>query len=451
MSQLAVPSVSAEVLADGLVARGARPSDRDALVALQGLAHAGPDGAPNAGVAAWTRELFDRAHPAVSLDDVLVVTDPANGAVVSSVTLVRQVWDYAGIRLGVGRLELVATHPDYRGRGLTSAQMRLLHDRSSAAGDLLQVITDLMYYHGEFGYHAALVQRSGWGGPIEALPSTALSGRSVVLRPAGLSDIPLLAALDRHARGRGLLSCARDAELWAHELAGRDRASMMRDEFVIIEWGGRPVGFVQLGYGGIPSFPVPAWLPGLVAPEPLSPVSGLELLPDTPWLELVPAVLRMLAEERGHTGFLLWLGREHPVYGALTGCLPWRPPEIGWFVRVPDLARLLTTLAPALEERLADSPACRFTGRLRLHFYTHGVELRFTEGKIVEVRRWLEHSRRDADASMPEQMFCQLLTGHAELAELAPAYPDHRVQNRVGALLLNALFRKQTSHIWPVL
>lgn len=384
---------------------------------------------------------------------MLVVIDPATGRLVSSVTLVRQVWDYAGLPLGVGRLELVATHPNYRGRGLTSRQMRHLHDRSTAAGDVLQAITDLMYYHGELGYHAALVQRSGRGGLVEALPSPPQAGHereSVGLRPACLEDVPFLVSLDRHARRRGLLTCPRERALWEHELVGRDAGSMVRDEFAIVERAGEPVGYVQLGYGGIPSFPVPDWLPGLSAPEPVTPVSGFELLPDASWLELVPAVLRALAGERGDTGYLLWLGQEHPAYHALDGCLSWRPPNIGWFVRVPDLARLLTVLAPALEQRMAASPACGFTGRLRLHFYTHGLELRFAEGKVAEVRPWSEHSRRASDASMPEQMFCQLLLGHADISELAPAYPDFRLQNRTGAVLLRELFPRRLSRIWPL-
>lgn len=438
----AVAARSARVLPDGLIVRAARPDDRSALVELQGMAHAGADGTPNTGVAAWTEDLFDRPHPTVTLDDVSVVVDPDTGRLVSSVTLVRQVWEYAGIPLGVGRLELVATHPDYRGRGLTSRQMHLLRERSTAAGDLLQVITDLMYYHGELGYHSALVQRAGRGGQVAELPATPADA-PLELRPATLDDVPFLESVQR----RGLLCCPRDAALWEYELVGRTARSMVRDEFLVVWWRDRPVGFAQLGYGGIPSFPVPGWLPGLAAPEPLTPVSGLEL---TRW-ELAPAVLRAIAAERGHTGFLLWLGERHPAYDALAGYLNWKSPSIGWFVHVPDLVGLLTAVAPELENRLAASPVGGFTGRLRLHFYTHGVWMEFAEGRITSVRPWPGHSRRGADVSMPEQMFRQLLFGHATLTELAPAYPDHRVQNRTGAALLGALFAKHPSHIWPLI
>ncbi len=428
--------------------RSATAGDRDDFAALQGIAHADSEGNPSAAVAAWGREFLDGSHPAIDYADITVVEDCHTGSIVSGLVLVPQKWSYGGIEFGVGRLELVATHPDYRRRGLISRQIEVLHDRSAACGHLMQVITDLMFFHQEFGYHAALVQRAGRGGWTRELPTAADDCEPVELRRATTADIPLLTHVDELSRGRSLLVCERDPALWRYELAGREPENMMRDEILVIVRGDRRLGYVVVGYGGIPSFPVPSWLPGRPVPESVVSISGLELLPEASWLDIVPSVVRQLA---GTDGYMLWLGTGHPAYDALGSVLIRRPPNIGWFIRIPDLVVFLRHIAPVLERRLEQSDIHGLTGVLRLHFYTFGVRLDFRKGELVDVCEWHEHSRRESDASMHGAMFSSLLLGHAEMAELAPAYPDHRVQTQLGAVLLATLFPKQSSRIWPVI
>lgn len=438
------------VLSGDLVLRRATVGDRDALIQLQASVHAGPDGQPSAAVAAWTRDLFDRPHPAMQLNDITVVENQRTGALVSSLALMRQRWHYAGIPIGVGRLELVATHPEYRRRGLINHQLRALHEQSTNAGDLLQAITDLMFFHGEFGYHMAMVQRAGFGGAVKQLPPAPDSGEPVQVRPATLGDIPVLADLDRRMRDNVLLSCPRDEQLWHHELTGHSVDSMMHDRILLVEQDARPVGYVLLGYGGIPTFPIPEWLPGLPCPERALSISGIELLPQVSQFDVAPSILRHLIGDGTYDGYMLWLGTQHPVYGALAGLLTRQPPHASWFIRVPDLTRFIAAVGPALEQRLSRSTAQDHTGELRLHFYTYGIRLYFENGQLVEVEPWPSSTRRTSDASMPEQMFIQIMLGHANIADIATAYPDFRLQTPTGKALLPILFPKQQSRIWPV-
>jgi hypothetical protein len=435
-------------LPDGLILRSAIPGDRDAFASLQSDAHKDSAGKPNATVRAWSAELFDCTHPTMELADITVVEDPATGALVSGLTLVPQTWSYAGIPFDVGRLELVATHADYRRRGLIGHQFYALHERSAGRGHLMQVITDLMFFHQEHGYHAVLTQRAGRGGWTRELPSVPSAGEPAGLRRATAADAPFLEHVDRRAGSRALLTCARDRALWEYELTGRSRDNMMRDEIFIVEQGDRPVGYALSGYGGIPSFPIPSWLPGQPCPESVTSISGLELASDVSWVEILPSILR---QTTGADGYMLWLGTEHPAYQVLGDLLVRRPPNIGWFVRIPDLVAFLRHVAPALEKRLAESAFRGHTGTLRLHFYTFGLRLRFHGGELAAIDRWPEHARRSSDASMPVAMFLSLLLGHADLAELAPAYADHRLQNQLGAALLASLFPKLPSRIWPVI
>lgn len=450
--QCTIVSTGPELTTRGeLLLRSATPADRDQLVELQGAVHADRDGRPNAAVAAWTRDLFDHGHPTTTLEDVTVVEDPRTGALVSSLSLVPQRWSYAGSPLGVGRLELVATHPDYRQRGLIRRQMEVLHARSTARGDVLQVITDLMFFHGELGYQPALTQRAGRGGFACELPPPPHAGEPFRIRTAETGDIARLRTIDRHASREALLFCERDTAAWTHELRGRSAESMVRDDIVVIESPDGPLAYAVIGYGGIPSFPVPDWLPGLPCPEPALSVSVLHALPGVSWLDLVPSLLRQLTSARGADRYILWLGTEHPAYDALGECLTRHPPPIAWFVRVPDMGRLLASVAPVLERRLARSAQRHYTGTLRLHAYTYGVAIHIRAGRLVAVEPWDDHSRRASDVSLPEAMLLQLLLGHAHLGELAAAYPDHRIQTAAAELLLPLLFRKHRSSIWPLI
>lgn len=439
-------------LPDGLVLRRATPHDREALVGLQAVAHAGPDGAANVASGEWIRDLLSGEHPTVSPADTSVVEDPRTGDLVSSLTLVRQTWCYEDVPLGVGRVELVATHPAYRRRGLIDRQLRLLHEWSVGRGDVLGVITDLMYFHGELGYHMALTQRAGRGGWTAELPPAPPGGEPARTRPATPADIAAFTRTDDDLRRRVLLSCRRDERAWTYELTGRGAKSLVRDTVLAIDSPAagehEPVGYLVVGYGGIPTFPVPGWTPGAPCPEPVVSVTGLELRAGGRWLDLVPSVLRQVADP--YEGYFLWLGRDHPAYPTLGARLVRRPPEVGWFIRIPDPVAFLTRVAPVLERRLARSVAAGFTGELRLHLYTYGLVLEFAGGRLTRVGRWPHAQRRTSDVSLPEQMFLQQLLGHATFAELAPAFPDCRLQTPTAATLVPALFPKRPSTIWPL-
>jgi GNAT superfamily N-acetyltransferase len=441
----ASPAVGQEV-----VVRQVEADDRDALCDLLAGVHRGPDGAPNEAVGRWQRDLFDRGHPTLRPDDMRVAEDRRTGELLSAFIIIPQTWSYGGVPIGVSLLELAATHPDHRGQGLLRRLLDALVEHSAQRGDLLQGMTDVLFFQSDdIGFHPAVTQRAGRGGAARDLPAGPTSGEPVRIRPAAITDLAALADIDRHARERALLSCVRDEIQWLHELCGRSSDSMVHSDVLMVEAPTGPVGYLVLGYGGIPSYPIPHWLPGLPCPEPVVSVSRFELLPGVPWFSVTPSVLRQLTGRL--EGYMLWLGTEHPAYDVLGDLLVRRPPHIGWFLRVPDTIALLERIAPVLERRLIGTAAEAFTGDLRLHFYRHGVHLRFGAGSLVAVEPWPEYSRRGSDAALPDQMFLQLLVGHATWEELAPAFPDCRLQTTTARVLLPALFPKQASSIWPLI
>ncbi|MBP8864068.1 MAG: GNAT family N-acetyltransferase, partial [Anaerolineae bacterium] len=146
-----MPTLQSEelrLLADGLRLRRAASDDVETIAELQARAHsdAGWD-TPDEEVRFWIRDLLTRPHPTFRPADFIVVEVLQTGAIVSSMCLISQTWRYGPIPFGVGRPELVATHPDYRRRGLVRAQFELVHALSAERGELLQAITGIPWYY----------------------------------------------------------------------------------------------------------------------------------------------------------------------------------------------------------------------------------------------------------------------------------------------------------------
>ena len=87
---------------------------------------------------------------------VIEDTGKAGNPLVACTCLWRQKWEYEGIAFGVGQPEFVATHPDYRHRGLIRILFAMLHARSEAEGHLVQGITGISHFYRQFGYEYAL-------------------------------------------------------------------------------------------------------------------------------------------------------------------------------------------------------------------------------------------------------------------------------------------------------
>jgi hypothetical protein len=187
-------------------------------------------------------------------------------------------------------------------------------------------------------------------------------------------------------------------------------------------------------------------------------VVACEVLPTIAWLAAAPAILRHLALagrrlELATKEALAWLyfrlGSEHPIYQALPTLLSPAGREYAWYVRVPDTAAFINHIAPALEFRLRRSVAAGHSGELLLNFYRDGVRLVLTEGRVA-AEPWPEASHDLGSASFPDLTFLKILFGYRSIENVKTAFPDCRVKTEDARVLLEALFPKQTSLIWPV-
>ncbi|MGD8626804.1 MAG: GNAT family N-acetyltransferase [Anaerolineae bacterium] len=435
-------------LGENLVLRRATHDDAENLLAFDGdvLRDPGQD-EPDEHLVAWVRDLLERPHPTFRPGDFTLVEDTATGRIVSSLCLISQTWAYDGVEFPLGRPELVATHPDYRRRGLVRAQFDVIHGWSAERGEWVQAITGIPWFYRQFGYEMAMTlggMRLGYKSQVPKLDDG--QEEPYVIRPATESDLDFIARLYDRGCQRYPLSCVRDEAIWRHELKGKSEKNVNRRELAVVETpGGEPVGF--LGHHYRP------WR-GRMG------LTNYELKSGVSWPAVTPSVIRYLWA-RGEAGaslkpahemerFALMLGEHHPAYAAARRQLPHELKPYAWYLRVPDLPGFLRHLTPALDRRLGDSIAAGHTGELHVSFYRSGLRLVFEDGRLAEVTPWQPTVEKGGDAAFPDLTFLQLLFGYRTLEELDQTFPDCWLGSDDAWALLEALFPRASSDLWPL-
>jgi hypothetical protein len=432
-------------LGGGLTLRWSRPDDEEALAEFNRWIHAWPGSEPDEVAALMTKELLSPSHPTTSPGDHVLVEEATSGKIVSSICLIPQTWSYAGISFGVARPELVGTDPAFRDRGLVRAQMDVLHELSVERGDLIQAITGIPYFYRQFGYEPALITtQSRYGAPLAAQQSEVPPYH---IRPATEIDIPAIMACYDIAARRMLMAVVRDEAQWRWEISGRlagsDYVQML---WIICSRDGSPAGFLSC----IESFD---------SQRSVLWATVCELLEGESWPIAAPIITEHLRQEASkeaakagssvaNIGFD-W-GYDHP-YAQLQKRVfqtPVRP--FGWLIRIPDLACFINHIKPALDERLRSSPFERHSGELVLTFFRSGLKFAFEDGRIKTVKNFKPESHRAAAAGFPDLTFYYLLLGSRTIEELEYAFPDCFVRKPIDRALLETLFPKKPSAIWPV-
>jgi len=172
--------------------------------------------------------------------------------------------------------------------------------------------------------------------------------------------------------------------------------------------------------------------------------------------QVLPSILRFIQsqrvtyaaefEEEGPTRIKFALGANHPVFKILDTKLGQLQSGQDWYIHVPNLPKFIRHIALILEQRLANSLMCNFTGELKMTFFQGGLHLVFDRGKLSKVTDWKATGENEAFniTGFPPLVFLKLLFGYRSLEELCYAFPDCWA-NEQDTLLLNALFPKQPS------
>ncbi len=440
-------------LGNGLIMRRSTPEDAEALAEFNGKIH-GDNEQDARRVAAWTRDLLTRPHPTLKPDDFTIVEETSTGRIVSSLNLIPQTWSYEGIEFGVGRPELVGTAPEFRNRGLVRAQFEEVHKWSAARGHMVQAITGIPYYYRLFGYEMALDlagRRVGFEANLPKLTPVPAGGAGAEgeepyhIRPATDADLGFIAEVYNYAVRRHAIACVRTPEIFKYELDGQSENNSDHYPMYMIEnRSGESVGYLQhqsfLGRTSVSLL----WY---------------ELKPGVSWLAVTPTVVRHLwnkgqeyAQRDGQkcTSFGLMLGAGHPAYEALGKSFPDVREPYAYYLRVPDLVGFLNHIKPALETRLAESIAVGHSREIKLSFYREGLRFVLEKGKLATIEPWKPSPDDEGTIAFPDRTFLQILFGYRSYDELHRSFADCWCDKQEVYALINILFPKKLSDVFPV-
>jgi GNAT superfamily N-acetyltransferase len=389
----------------------------------------------------WTRDLMSEKHPTMTHDDLWVVVDPAyDDRIVSALLLIPQQWRYEEIEFGVGRVELVATHKDYRQRGLVRALITAAHERSANLGHSVQAITGIGHYYRRFGYAMAVDLGTRAVLALDAIPKLP-DGEAprYTLRPAAKADIPALAAWDEYTARHFSLYAVRSERAWRFDLVERSEGTPFSMKvWVIVNNRSEDVGYVA-AY-------MDETRPSLTC---LSYVVGEK----SSYLDTFEDVLRALRDNseahykektepqpppsRIYFSSDLSLALDLLIRSTSSGKV--QESLYAWYLRVPDIAGFIRQIAPVLERRLNGSAAHRYNGDLNINFYDlTGLTITFEEGRITSATA-SRMEENNADIRFPYHLFLNVLFGHRTPDEIRHIMPEV-YYNRKAAVLMDAMF-----------
>jgi GNAT superfamily N-acetyltransferase len=439
-------------LGGGLLQRWSTPEDTENIAQLCGMVFRDKEDEPlNIRMMESVHRQMSGDFPLMGPGDYAVIEDMGKegNPLVACTCLWRREWEYDGIAFGVGQPEFVATHPNYRNRGLIRKLFEMVHARSESEGHLVQGITGITYFYRQFGYEYALELEGRKATYLSLIPKAQESTPELYsLRTATPEDIPLLMELYNGQRSASMVWSIASERFWRYQIIEEKDPTIVGKQMcvrMIVDDAGKVQGYLMVA--------TKRWGKSLD-------VYALNIAAGVSWQAVTLPLLRALQAYGMQIPAVrpdvplfheisFWLGSAHPVYEVLGESLaPYYEPPYAWYVRVPDVLAFIRHIAPALEKRIANSTAAFYTGEFTLDFFRGGMQMVFDKGHITRIEPWRAPAYQNtADASCPSLVFLQLLFGYRSLEELRYAFPDVRVENSNAEVLLNALFPKKFSWV----
>ena len=429
-------------LQDGLILRTlseGHARDREQLPDFH--ANINGEGDPDStkeGLRRWVRSLIN-GHPTVTGDDIFVVVNPAqDDEVIAATTLIPQTWQYSGIEIGVGRPELVATHPDYRNRGIVRTIFDAVHERSALLGHHLQAITGIPYFYRKFGYTMAVELGTHAAYQLSSLPDPNPDEPPAYrLRAAKASDAPVILEWSGYFSHQRLLSDSYPLMVQQFDIEYSQRTFPPTHYLIIEQADGTAVGYLDL-WSPLPSeyaISCTAFVVGDGA-------SYLAVFKD------VMMGVRAWAETtNGRKPDMLLFGAGiHEALNRLIerspGGLVRQHEQYAWYLRLADPVAFLRHITPVLEQRLHGSGAHRYTGELRIGYFNFsGIRFAFENGQITCIEAI---TGDDYDAQFPWNLYWNVIFGYRTVDEIHAVVPEAGGSAK-AAVLLDILFPKVQS------
>ncbi|KAF9342668.1 hypothetical protein BGX26_007066, partial [Mortierella sp. AD094] len=344
---------------------------------------------------------------------------------IAGISLQQNIGYFGKVKLMYGVLEIVATHPDYRNKGLMRRLFHdLVHPASDLRGDVIQVIAGIPHFYRQFGYEYAL--SFGSHNPqklndLTLIPPLAEresvekggQGEPFLLRTPSVDDLPYLVKTSTPEKmlcqaGAGLLYDEDYWRFWIRDAVANmtSKFDVSRDHWIIVDAKtGKDCG-VAMAHG-----------------SPMLSIDLFVLNEGYNYRDAMYSVLRQILaiangptawerkqqlkeakkakEQQGVTtttqnkiqGMCLAVDPEHPIMKLFASKSTVMTSKFKMYTRIPSYANFLLKIAPVLEDRLAQSCLKGITVTWQFNFFCKvigsagkGLEVVFESGKLISAR-----------------------------------------------------------------
>ncbi|WP_119072223.1 GNAT family N-acetyltransferase [Aggregatilinea lenta] len=375
------------------------PDEIERLAAFNLAIHGEP------GIDAMTRALILH-HPHTRPEHWLFVEDTATGETVSSIALIPWQWRFESVTLKVGEMGIVGTAEAYRNRGLIRALVERFKELLAEGEYDVSHIQGIPYYYRQFGYEYALPLLLEWRVELHDMPAEAPAAPDLTVRPATPDDIPdLMRFYADMLRSTGLYT-GRDEATWRYLIDITPATATAHETWLALDGAQQIIGYWRIELAGFGT--------GLNVAE-CSPLPHEFAVQALHWL-------KQAAVERDKAYIRLGLPGDNPLVQTARGWGAREMEHYAFQIHVPDAARLLRTLGPVFERRIACSMFAGLTRAVRVQLYRETVEIRFVNGKIEAVES--VGFSEGGDVSLPPLQLAPLALGYRTWRDLRQTYPD---------------------------
>jgi predicted N-acetyltransferase YhbS len=352
------------------------------------------------------RTLFDH-HPRMKNQYWFMAEARDSGALAAAFALIPWTWEMEGIRLKVAEMGIVGTRAEHRGRGLMRALNRRFDQTLADEGFDLAVIQGIPGFYHHFGYRYAVSLNNHINLPLHPIPDQP-DPANYTIRPAGADDIPFLMEADQTYRQAFSLASVRDAHDWAYLFAHSPQTEYGSWFWIMEDGQKQPCYFFRIFKQGFGT--------GLIVAEVSEDIAHPAFLD-----LLIFCKQKAVRLDKPYIRFDLHPGSRAAQMALSLGAQAGRP--YAWQIKFPDKRRFLKTIASILEQRMEQSPFCRFSERFRLDFFDHAIDLIWEDGKLCSVARG-DKTSQPHTFCIGEDLFAPLVLGHRSWRELGHTRPD---------------------------
>jgi hypothetical protein len=328
-----------------------------------------------------------------------------------------------------GEQGIVGTLPEYRHRGLIRALNQRFKELLRDEAFDISPIQGIPYFYRQFGYEYAIPLEGGWNIHAHQIPDDLPASEPFQFRKATLDDLPALVRLYDEAACDLEVSAVRDAAAWRYLIEHEPLTASASETWLVLDAGDEIVGYWRIGKFGFGE--------GLI----VSDASRLSY----PAAVAVLRKAKALAAERGKPYVRLAPADACPLIQVAKAWGAQHTGRYTWQIHIPDLARLLRTIAPVLERRIAASPLAGLTQTIHLNLYRESFDLRFEEGRLAAVEA--VGFSDEGEIHLPPLLLAPLVLGWRSCEELHRSHPDVGIWGQ-SAYLIDVLFPKMESFIY---